>query len=112
MKCTICIFTIFISCLCSCRHRSDVRYFAEQYCSCMRKNRASEQYEYAKVICDAELMKTSYYYKIVVADMVDPELKNKLSQQLIDSALMFYSDLQREIVCKNKMSDSNSKDKN
>ena len=72
----------------SCNNSFDAIKAAQQYCKCMKRDR-SMSYSQATKVCDNELIITNRYYKILVVDMVDTSLRNRLTSITIDSVKEF-----------------------
>jgi hypothetical protein len=85
------LFTLFIllALFSSCTDQMDGAKASEQYCSCMKTNRADEQYGYASTICQAELAKKYRFYRIFYIDTRDKEFNENLPQSTRDSTNKF-----------------------
>jgi len=97
MKLIKALIGLIIIFFCSCHHDEfDARYAAKNYCECMKKNGAPEEYAYARKICDAELLKDNQYFRLFEIDMVDNKKYYKIPRSLRDSAQKFNLELLRE----------------
>lgn len=88
--------------LSSCTDQMDGKKAAEQYCNCMKSNKADEQYGYAYTICNAELAKKYRFYRIFYIDTKDKKFNDNLSESTNDSTKKFinaFSDYCNENNC-------------
>jgi hypothetical protein len=79
------------TCVISCTNAYDAEKAAAQYCDCMRKHRAADDFGRASKVCDAKIISENRYVKLWTVDMRDRELDRKFSDETRDSIKAFVS---------------------